>query len=80
MNLLERIWDRIFWTVFLLVVIVLALVVLAFDFFFESFFPEEYNLWFSEDAGNAIDRYRAFAVDHPVLCWFLQWPLLMVGL
>jgi hypothetical protein len=80
MNLFERILDRIYWTFVLLVMIVLALVICAVDFFLESFFHEEYNRFFSAPADQAIEAYRAFQSEHRFLCWFLQWPLMMVGM
>ncbi|HEX3626684.1 MAG TPA: hypothetical protein VH280_14820 [Verrucomicrobiae bacterium] len=84
MNLIESIWDRIWDAVLcralLLVLIVLGLVILAIDFFFESFFPGVYDRLFSSPAGEAIEFYRTFRRDHPAVCWFLQWPLLSVGM
>lgn len=79
-SIIDRILDRLFWTFVLSVALILFLVVMAFDFFFESFFPEDYNRWFSADAGNAIAEYQAFRRQHPVICWCLQWPLLTVGM
>lgn len=80
MNLIERIWDRIFWTFVLLVALVLGLIVMAVDFFFESFFREDYDRFFSARADCGIAAYRAFRRQHPVICWFLQGPLLLVGM
>lgn len=84
MNLFERICDRLFWTFVLLFAITLALVIMAVDFFFELFFPGQFDAlkdrFFSSQAGDAIVSYRAFQKEHPVLCWFLKWPLMLFGM
>lgn len=80
MNLFERIADAVYWFLVIFFLFALAILVWTADLLFSKTVDRWMNEFFKPEQKDPIGAYGKFRQDHPVLCWFLQWPLLAVAM